>query len=129
MISPARPPALLPALMHYSFIYSALHLHLTLAAAGVSVNSACPVTSLSPAGYCLESGTSQATPHVAGIFARCYASGACRESLGSHNVQQALQEFALYSSENPGYGFQQDPAHGAAGSVNHYGWLSWADAY
>ncbi|WIA18491.1 hypothetical protein OEZ85_009945 [Tetradesmus obliquus] len=101
----------------------------TVAAPGIAVNSTCPITLYNPSGYCSESGTSQATPHIAGIFARCYASGACRKSLGSQNVAAALQEFAVYNAENPGYGFSADTAHAAAGSVYHYGWLGWADAY
>eukprot|EP00882_Tetradesmus_deserticola_P004902 GHRQ01005165.1.p1 GENE.GHRQ01005165.1~~GHRQ01005165.1.p1 ORF type:complete len:290 (+),score=73.65 GHRQ01005165.1:296-1165(+) len=107
----------------------------TVAAPGVSINSTCS-TPRSKTGYCELSGTSQATPFVAGIYARCFASGACLESLGQNNSYIPIEEFTAHSVDNPGYGFSRDPIRMVpnsqsqnANASRYFGYLVWADAY
>jgi hypothetical protein len=105
------------------------------AGAGVGINSTCS-TPRKSTGYCELSGTSQATPFVAGIYARCFASGACLESLGRNNSYIPIEEFTVHNLENPSYGFSRDPIRVVpnsqsrnANATRYFGYLVWADAY
>jgi hypothetical protein len=96
---------------------------------GSSINSTCSVWK-SRSGYCTLSGTSQAAPHVAGVFARCFSTGACSADQGLQNLQTGLDEFREYNTLlDTDYGFQQDPFRGPKNATKYYGFLVWAGAW
>jgi subtilisin family serine protease len=96
----------------------------TIAAPGVCITS-----TWMGGGLNTISGTSMASPHVAGTAALCIASGAC-----TGTVAQIIQELRADAAAQPlGYGFTGDPAHGTpcgpkgcGGSSRYYGYLAFA---
>jgi subtilisin family serine protease len=92
----------------------------TIAAPGVCINSTVP-----GGGHAQLSGTSMASPHMAGLVALCIGEG------GTAGPCAALQPPAVisylraqaqsYNGSNPGYGFNGDPIHPIDGS--YFGFL------
>jgi subtilisin family serine protease len=84
------------------------------------------VSTLPDGSYAPFSGTSMATPHVAGVAARCFAAGVCQENAGTRNRERFLDAvWAQYKAE-PSYRWNQ-----ASNVANgkYYGPLVFADAW
>jgi subtilisin family serine protease len=94
----------------------------TVAAPGVCNNSTYP-----NANYATSTGTSFASPIVAGTVALCIASGPCARLTPAQIVQKIVADAAAYNTANPGYGFSGDPQRPVAGK--YYGYLVRAAAY
>jgi subtilisin len=96
----------------------------TVAASGV-----CILSTFLGGGYELFSGTSQATPAVAGTVAVCIAAGACAGLRPGQIVQKIVSDAASYNTarRNFGYGFQGDPLRPITGK--YYGYLIRAGLY
>jgi subtilisin len=84
------------------------------------------VASTFPGGL-YGSGTSFATPAVAGVVALCIASGPCAGLTPAQIVQKIVGDAASYNIANPGYGFQGDPLRPTSGK--YYGYLIRAALY
>ena len=89
------------------------------AAPGVCINSA-----WKGGGYKIQSGTSMASPHVAGTAALCIATGACA-GLGPAGVVSKLRSDA--AARTATYGFISDPWRPVSGRF--YGNLIYAGGY
>ena len=101
----------------------------TVAAPGVCTLSTVPPDSGSytpGALYDFETGTSQATPHVAGVVALCIASGRCAGLTPAQIIQKIVTD-AAYTTRDSGYGFQGDPLRPISGK--YYGYLIRAGLY
>jgi subtilisin family serine protease len=90
----------------------------------IAAPGVCIASTAMGGGYQVVSGTSPATPHVAGTAARCLASGACR-GLAPAQLAAKLRGDAAARPSN--YGFVGDPGHPLAG--RYYGYLVYAGAY
>ncbi|MFN2469011.1 MAG: S8 family serine peptidase [Gaiellaceae bacterium] len=78
-------------------------------------------------GYAAFSGTSAASPHVAGMVALCLAGGRCAGT-PAQTVQQIRLDAAAHSTAFPAYGFSGDARSHVPGS-SYYGYLAWAGGY
>jgi subtilisin family serine protease len=92
----------------------------TIAAPGVCIKS-----TWKGSAYNTISGTSMASPHVAGTAALCIASGQCTS--GPTNVMTKLQGDADDSSVSSYYGFKDDP--NTPKRSHYYGYLLYAGGY
>jgi subtilisin len=93
----------------------------TIAAPGV-----CILSTWKGGGYKTISGTSMASPHMAGTAALCIAVGECTGSPGTI-VQKLRSDAATYNTGNTGYGFQGDPIRPVSGK--YFGYLTRAAEY
>jgi subtilisin family serine protease len=94
----------------------------TVAAPGV-----CILTDFLGGQLALESGTSFASPLVAGVAALCIASGPCAGLTPAQVRQKLVSDASAYNTANPGYGFAGDPLGPQAGK--YYGYLVRAALY
>jgi len=91
----------------------------TIAAPGVCINS----TWLN-GGYNTISGTSMASPHVAGVAALCIASGSCANMTPQQMITKLRNDAAAQSTS---YGFKDDPS--APNGNRYYGNLVYTGGY
>jgi subtilisin len=93
----------------------------------VAAPGACIVTDFLGGQLAVESGTSFASPLVAGAAALCIASGPCAGLTTAQIMQRLVSDAAAYSSANPGYGFAGDPLRPQ--TDRYYGYLVRAGLY
>jgi subtilisin len=77
--------------------------------------------------YGVISGTSMASPHVAGTVALCIYSGACAGLTPAQIGQKIRSDAAAYNTAHPSYGFTGDPLRPVSG--RYYGFLLRAALY
>jgi subtilisin family serine protease len=104
-----------------NFAVSAADQAHTIAGPGV-----CILSTWKNGGYNTISGTSMATPHLAGTAALCIASGRCKGKPASI-IKQLRNDAAAFNNANPGYGFVGDPLRPIAGK--YFGFLVRAGLY
>lgn len=92
----------------------------TMAAPGVCIYSTYP------GGYNTLSGTSMASPHVAGLVAACLAAGKCSGAPRAV-IDKVRTDAAAYSSFNSAFGFAGDPLRPRSGAF--YGYLAYDGGY
>lgn len=95
------------------------------AAAGEDIYSSCFQQKNT---WCERTGTSQATPHVLGMLARCLSGGRCKSGAnGTQSVLYAIDKWQRYNQENPDYGYAMDPLR--YNKVFYWGYLTCADVW
>jgi subtilisin family serine protease len=94
----------------------------------VAASAECVASTVNGGLYGSGSGTSFATPAVAGTVALCIYSGPCAGLTPAQIVQKIVADAAAYSTANPGYGFTGDPLRPLATGA-YYGYLARAGLY
>lgn len=98
----------------------------TIAAPGV-----CVASTWLNGGYNTISGTSMATPHIAGLIALCLGeggtSGPCAGLTPAEIIQTIRSDAEGHTTANPGYGYSGDPLRPVSG--RYFGYLSWAQPF
>jgi subtilisin len=94
----------------------------------VAAVAECVASTMNGALYGAGSGTSFATPAVAGTVALCIASGPCAGLTPAQIVQKIVADAAAYNTANPGYGFTGDPLRPPP-TGRYYGYLARAGLY
>jgi subtilisin family serine protease len=92
-----------------------------IAAPGTCINSTWML-----GGYNTISGTSMASPHVAGTAALCISTGACTGT-PAQIVSKLRADAQAYTTGTPGYGFAGDPTQPVSGK--YFGYLVRAGGY
>jgi len=93
----------------------------TIAAPGV-----CIYSTWKGGGYNTISGTSMASPHMAGTAALCIARGLCTGA-PAQIIQKLRSDAKTYNDAHAGYGFQGDPLRPVSGK--YFGYLTRAGGY
>lgn len=79
--------------------------------------------------FCERTGTSQATPHVSGMLARCYSGGRCKtRGNGTLSADYATRKWTDYNLANVDYGYAADPIRSNR-SIYYWGYLTCADVW
>ncbi len=76
--------------------------------------------------YTTMSGTSMASPNMAGTAALCISTGACTGT-PAQIIAKLRSDALAYNQANPGYGFNGDPGRPVSG--RYYGYLTRAGTY
>ena len=85
------------------------------AAHAVAAPGVCITSTTVRSNYLTGSGTSFASPHVAGMIALCIAGGDCAGLDASGIVAKIVRDAQNYNEAEPSYGFVGDPQHPVAG--------------
>jgi subtilisin len=94
----------------------------------VAASGSCVVTTQRGGSYGFDSGTSFASPAVAGTVALCIAGGGCAGLRPQQIVAKIVADAAAYNTSHPAYGFAGDPLHSPDPS-RYYGYLVRAGLY
>jgi hypothetical protein len=74
-----------------------------------------------------KSGTSFASPHVAGVAGRCFAAGDCRLGAGAANALKVVQSAAAKNKADKKFRWgRKDSTFGSKAARHYYGPLIWA---
>jgi len=93
-----------------------------LAAPGWDIISTVPLT-IDPSGVGRKSGTSQASPFVAGVVLNCYLYGSCSSASGTEMSTVVTASVSHYTEHGSMYGYQGDPLT-AANAQKYYGYMA-----